>query len=298
MVSFLSSLVIVQDSPKEETVTGVEVGEKNVKEEEICNGIGEENEIHEEVEDDDDEEEEEEEEEEEDVVDGGEVKNLDEEKGENGGTKISSLAEGKGEMEFGQLRGTHEAEKADCDGSDKQTGFSTSPQNEKVKMSCAEGSSTWNKLLNEFNALMKSPNNMTEISQLVQILQSMHSIIRCGIEVVILLESHSLPDETLYILTFFDKFGDVIKFLMQVLTSSCERDGGECVILMCLEMVGTLLYMPEAHHASQQDVEAAVTLLSCPWYMQVPPGSDMNCSPSLASQLTALSSKFPHHLNK
>jgi hypothetical protein len=299
MVSFLSSLVIMQDSPQEETVNGVEVGERNIKEE-ICEKMEEESEILEEAEDDDEEEEEEEEYDDDDDEE-EEMKSLEDEKqGENKGKKISNLAEGRGEMEFRQLRGTHEAEKAVPDGSDKQTGFGTSPQNEKMKVSCAEGSSTWNKLLNEFSALMKPLNNMTEVSQLVQLLQSMHSIMRCAIEVVVLLESscHCLPDETLFIFTFFDdNFGDVIKFLMQVLSSSCERDGGECVILLCLEIVGTLLQMPEAHHASQHDVQAAIILLSCPWHMQVPPGSDMNCSPSLISHLTALSSKFPHHLN-
>jgi hypothetical protein len=115
-----------------------------------------------------------------------------------------------------------------------------------------------------------------------------------------LLESrcHCLPDESPIIFTFFDdNFGDIIRFLTQVLSTSCEEDGGECVILMCLEMVGSLLHMPEAHDASRQDIEAAVTLLSLPWHIQVLPGSDMNCSVSLVSQLTALSSKFSHYLN-
>jgi hypothetical protein len=299
MVSFLSSLVIMQDSSQEETVNAVEVGDKNLKEQEICEKMEEENEIPEEAEDDDyDDDDEEEEEEDGEYYDDEEeeVKSLEDEKlGENERRKISNLAEGRGEMEVGQLRGTH-----DPDGSDKQTGFGPSPQNKKMKVLCAEGSSTWNKLLNEFSALMKPLDNMTEVSQLVQTLQSMHSIIRCAIEVVVLLESscHCLPDATLFIFTFFDdNFGDVIKFLMRVLSSSCGRDGEECVVLMCLEMAGTLLHMPETHHTSQQDVRAAITLLSCPWHVQVPPGSDMNCSPSLVLQLTALSSKFPHHLN-
>ncbi|XP_033611636.1 uncharacterized protein LOC117283163 [Cryptotermes secundus] len=148
---------------------------------------------------------------------------------------------------------------------------------------------------------MKSLNNMNEMSQLVQLLQSMHSIIRCAIEVVVLLESrcHCLPDETPFIFTFFDgNFGDMIRFLMQVvLSSSCEEDGGECVILMCLEMVGSLLHMPEIHDASRQNIEAAITLLSLPWHIHVVPGSDMNCPVSLVSQLTALSGKFSHYLN-
>jgi hypothetical protein len=311
IVSFLSNLVIMQESPQEETANGVEGGRKKVKEE-ICQKIEEENKNHEEIEEVDEEGKEEEEEEEdngdevEDLEDEEEVEEEEEEVNEE--KKNNDWAEGRGEMESRQHRGTDEAKKTDHDDSNKQNGFSTSPKNknisdtdtEKVKVSCAEGSSTWNKLLNEFNALMKSLNNVNEVSQLVQLLQSMHSIISCASEVVVLLESsrHWPPDETPFIFTFFeDNFGDMIRFLIQVLSSSCEEDGGECVILICLEMVGTILHMPEAHDASQQDIEAAVTLLSLPWHKQVPPGSDMNCSLSHVSRLTGLSSKFSHYLN-
>jgi hypothetical protein len=307
MVSFLSSLIPAQAYAQEETGNGVLIGYKRLEEGKIAEEAEEEEE---EEEYDDDAEEEEEEEGEEDYdgdnVDYGEEKDLegkdeeDEEKGDNEGRKNCSLAEGRNEMGFRQVGGTDGAQKADNDDTSLQSKTISDVDTQKVKVSSAEGSSTWNKLSNELNALMKSLNSVAELSQVVQSLQSMHSIIRCAIEVVVLLESSCLclPPEAPFVFTFFDdNFGDMMNCLLQVLSTSCGEEGGECVTLMCLEMVGTLLLMPEAREASPQDIRAALTVLSCPWHSQVPPGTDMNCSTSLVSQLSALSSKFSHNLN-
>jgi hypothetical protein len=300
MVSFLTSLLTMQDSPQEETRSEMEGGENNIEGGEICRKIEEEDMIYGETEEVEDEEIEEEEEE---NFEEGEVEEEeDEEMGDNG------VEEGRDKIKF--KRGGYTVDTKGTDHID--SGCSTSPQigevsgadTQKVKVSCSDGSATWCKLLSEFNQLMKTLKDVNEVCQLVQLLQSMHSIIRCVTEVIVLLENDCCwpPDETRFIIIFFhDYFGDVIRLLMQILATLSyeeeEEELGECVILMCLEMVGSVLHMPESRYASQQDVETAVTLLSLPWHKQVPPRSDMSHSLlSLVTQLTALSSKFSNYV--
>ena len=151
--------------------------------------------------------------------------------------------------------------------------------------------------MDELNALLDSLKNTNESPQLVQLLQCMHSIIRCATEVTVLLETNNCcpVGETPFIFTFFGNcFGDTIRVLIEVLsTLSCEEDGADCVILMCLDMVGSMLHMPESHNALPQDVKAAITFLSLPWHKQVPPVSDMDHTLlPLLSKFTSLSSKF------
>lgn len=291
MISFLSSSLILQDS-QEEIESEMEEGEKNVKGE-ICKKIKEGGKIHEETEEGEDELEEEEE-------------NYEEEE-ENEDMDDDGVEEGRNEMGFEQSRYAEESGYVDSGG---RSSCSTGPHNGDVssadtqKVSCADASLTWCKLLNEFNVLMKSLKGTNDVSRLVQLLQSMHSIIRCATEVTVLLENncHCCPDETPFITTFFgDYFGDMIRLLVQVLATLSYEDEveevGECVILMCLEMVGSVLHMPESRYALKQDIEAAVTVLSLPWHREVPPGSDMNHSLlSLVTQLTALSSKFSNYV--
>jgi hypothetical protein len=301
MVTFLSSLDAVQES-------ALEGREKIVKEDGIARKIVEENKVQEETEveeeegggdDDEEEEAEEQEEEEEEDYDDDDGEEEEEEKDD------TAAEECKDEMEFIQDRCTEETKASDFDNSHSRSGTNAGHENEgaqKVKVSCAEGSSTWCKLLDEFNALLNSVKNTTESSQLVQLLQSMHSIIRCATEVIFLLETNNCCplDETPFVFTFFGNyFGDMIRVLIEVVsTLSCVEDGGDCVILMCLEMVGSVLHMPESHNALQQDIKAAITLLSLPWHKQVPPVSDMNHSLlRLVSQFTSLSSKFWHFVS-
>ena len=313
MVTFLSSLDTVQESALRESKSELVGREKAVKESGIDRKIVEENksqEMTEEVEeekgggddsyddyDDDDDGEWDEEEEEEDDDDDD-----DDGEGEKGGT---AAEECEGEMEFIQDRCTEEAKTSACDNSCSQSSTNTGPKKEgaqKVKVFCADGSSTWCKLLDEFNALLDSLKNTNEPSQSVQLLQSMHSIIRCATEVIVLLETNNCfpVGETSFIYTFFgDCFGDTIRVLIEVLSaSSREEDGADCVILMCLDMVGSVLHMPESHDALPQDVKAAITLLSLPWHKQVPPASDMDRALlPLLSQFTSLSSKFRHFVS-
>jgi hypothetical protein len=310
MVTFLSSVVRVQESPVEESETEVEGMEKIVKEEGVERRIVEKNKIQEETEeveeekgggeddDDDDEEEEGVEEEEEDYDDDDDDDDDGEEVEEDKGG--IAVEECKDEMEFLQDICTDDTERSDCDNRHGRCGTRAGAENEstqKVKVSCAEGSSTWCKLLNEFKTLVNSVKNTNELSQLVHLLQSMHSIIRCATEVIVLLESNNCCplDETPFILTFLgDYFGGTIRVLIEVLSGlSCEEDGGECVILMCLEMVGNVIHMPESRDALQQDIEAAITLLSLPWHKEVPPVTDMDHSLlPLVLQFPSLSSKF------
>jgi len=310
MVTFLSSVDTLQQCAITESEGELVGREKSVKEGGTDRKIVDGNKIPEETEeveeekgggdnddydndDDDDDgewdEEEEEEEEEDDDDDDGE--------GEKGGT---AAEECEGEMEFIQGRRTGEGKTRACDNSCSQSSSNTGPKNEgarKVKVYCADGSSTWCKLLDELNALLDSLKNTNESSQLVQLLQSMHSIIRCATEVIVLLETNSCSPvgETPFIFTFFGNcFGDMIRVLIEVLsTLSCEEDGADCVILMCLDMVGSVLHMPESCNALPQDIKAAITLLSLPWHKQVPPVSDMDHALlPLLSQSTSLSSKF------
>lgn len=297
MASYLSSLLTMQDSPQEEIESELGEGQKNVKR----GKIEEEDKINEETEEIENETEEEENyEEEEEDDDYTDVEDDDDDD--------DGMEESRDEMTFKQKGHAEKPKETDRAVSGDKIGCSTGLQSrdvnsagvQKVKVSCADGSSTWRKLLNELDALMKSLKRTNEISQLVQLLQSMHSIIRCAIEVIVLLENNcrSPPDETPFITTFFDDyFGDMIRLLVQVLATLSyeneEEEMGECVILMCLEMVGSLLHVPESRYALQQDIEAAVTLLSLPWHEQVPPEGNMNHSlSSLVTQLTALSSKF------
>jgi hypothetical protein len=297
MVSFLPSLLTTQDSPQEEIESE---GEKNLREGDICKKTEEEDKIHEEtgeVEEEETEEEEENYEDDEGIEEEEENEDMDDDGAEEGGDEMKFKQNGYA----GEIK---ETDHVDSGGRSQspQNGDVSSADAQKVKVSCAGGSKTWCKLLNEFNALMKSLKSMNEVSQLVQLLQSMHSIIRCATEVTVLLENNCRcpPDETPFVTTFFDDyFGDMIRLLVQVLATLSYEDEevGECVILMCLEMVGSILHMPESRYALKQDIEAAVTLLSLPWLKQVPPGSDMNHSLlSRVTQLTALSSKFSNYV--
>ena len=315
MISFLSSVGTVQESAVTESVSELVGTEKAVKEGGIDRKIVEENKIQKETEeveeekgggdddddfdddDDDDGEWGEEEEEEEGDDDDDDDDENDDGEGEKGGTDAEEC---EGETEFIEDRRTEEAEASACDNSCSQSSTNTGPKNEsaqKIKVFCADSSSTWCKLLDVFNALLDSLKNMNESSQLVQLLQSMHSIIRCATEVIVLLEANNCSPvgEAPIIFTFFGNcFGDMIRVLIDVLsTLSCEEDGADCVILMCLDMVGSILQMPESHNALPQDIKAAITLLSLPWHKQVPPVSDMDHALlSLSSRFTSLSSKF------
>jgi len=301
MVTFLSSVDTVQDCVLPESRSELVGREKAVEEGGIDRKIVEENKIREETEeveeekgggddgyDDDDGEWDEDEEDDDDDDDEN-----DDEEGEKGG---NAAEECEGEVEFVQ----EEAKTSACDNSCSQSSANTGPKNEgaqKIKVFCADGSSTWCKLLDGFNALLDSLKNTNESSQLVQLLQSMHSIVRCATEVIVLLETNNCcpMGETPLVFTFFGNCcGDMIRVLIEVLsTLSCEEDGADCVILMCLDMVGSVLHMPESRDALPQDIKAAITLLSLPWHKQVPPASDMDHALlPLLSQFTSLSSKF------
>jgi hypothetical protein len=304
VVTFLSSLDTLQESAVTGSESELVEREKSVKEGAIDRKIVEESKMQEGTEeieeekgdgdddDDDDDDDWDEEEEEEDDDDEGV-----EEEEERGGT---AAEERKVETEFIQYRHTEEAKASGCDNSRSQSSTNTGPKNEcaqKVKVSCADGSSTWCKLLDELNALLDSVKNTNESSQLVQLLESMHSVIRCASEVIVLLETNNCcpVGETPFICTFFgNRFGDMIRVLIEVLSKlSCEEDGADCVILMCLDMVGSVLHMPESHNALPQDIKAAVTLLSLPWHKQVPPASYMDRTLlPLSSKFSTLSSKL------
>jgi hypothetical protein len=310
LVTFLSSLDTLQESAMTESESELVGREKSVKEGAIDRKIVEENktqegteEIEEEKEDGDDDdddddsdwdEEEEEEDDDDDDYDYGEGMQEEEERG---GT---AAEERKVETEFRQYRRTEEAKASACDNSRSQSGTDMGAKNgcaQKVKVFCADGSLTWCKLLAELNALLDSVKNTNESSQLVQLLESMHSVIRCASEVVVLLETNNCcpVGQSPFICTFFgNRFGDMIRILIEVLSKlSCEEDGLDCVILMCLDMAGSVLHMPESHHALPQDIKAAVTLLSLPWHKQVPPASYMDHTVlPLSSKFATLSSKF------
>ena len=316
MVTFLSTLDTVQESALTESESELVGKEKAVKEGGIDRKIVEENKIQEETEeveeekgggddddydDDDDDDDEDDGEWDEEEEDDDDDDDYDDENDDGEGEKGGAAAEEcEGEMEFIQDRRTDGAKTSDFDNSCSQSSTNTGLKNEgaqKVKIFCADGSSTWRKLLDEFNALLDSLKNTNESSQLVQLLQSMHSIIRCATEVIVLLESDDCCPvcETPFVFTFFGNgFCDMIRVLIEALRLlSCTEDGADCVILMCLDMVGSALHMPESHSALPQDIKAAITLLSLPWHKQVPPVSDMDHAVlPLLSQFTSLSSKF------
>ena len=308
MVTFLSSLYTVQESALTESESELVGREIAVKEGGIDRKIVEGNKIQEETEeveeekgggddDDDDDDDDGEWDEEDEEYDDDDDDENDDGEGEKNGTAAEECED---EMEFIQDRRIEEAKTSACENSCSQSSTNTGPKDEgaqKVKVSCADGSSTWCKLLDEFNALLDSVKNTNESSQLVQSLQSMHSIIRCATEVIVLLETNNCcpVGETPFVFTFFGNcFGDMIRVLIEVLSAlSCEEDGADCVILMCLDMVGSMLHMPESRNALPQDIKAAVTLLSLPWHKQVPPVSDMDHALlPLLSQFASLSSKF------
>jgi hypothetical protein len=315
MVTFLSSLDTLQESAltesgnelvgREKAVKASGINLKIVEENKMLEGTEEIEEVKGGGDDDyddddsqwDDEEDEEDDNEDDDDDDDDDGEGVVEEEEERGGT---AAQERKVEMEFIQDRRTGEAKASGCDNSRSHSGTNTGPKSEcaqKFKVFCADSSSTWCKLSDEFNALLDSVKNANESSQLVQLLQSMHSIIRCASEVIVLLETNnSCPvGETPFIFTFFgNRFGDMIRVLVEVLsTLSCEEDGVDCVILMCLDMVGCVLQMPESQNALPQDIKAAVTLLSLPWHNQVPPAHDMDHSLlPLLSRFSSMSSKF------
>ncbi|XP_069694965.1 serine/threonine-protein kinase ATR isoform X2 [Periplaneta americana] len=150
-----------------------------------------------------------------------------------------------------------------------------------VKIYCIEGSYTWYKLRKQLKSLIKCVKDKTEALEVVRILQPVHSIVRCAMEAVVLLENNCRcpPAASPYLFVFFDgSIGDVVECLTKVLStvSFTRIEDFEEVFVICVEIVGILLHMPESVHAPREQIKTAITLLSVPWHKYVSPLGDMD----------------------
>ncbi|KAJ4431845.1 hypothetical protein ANN_20451 [Periplaneta americana] len=119
-----------------------------------------------------------------------------------------------------------------------------------VKIYCIEGSYTWYKLRKQLKSLIKCVKDKTEALEVVRILQPVHSIVRCAMEAVVLLENNCRcpPAASPYLFVFFDgSIGDVVECLTKVLStvSFTRIEDFEEVFVICVEIVGILLHLPD-----------------------------------------------------